>query len=94
MQVTEEMLQAAMKKAIEHGLLPRRQSRELYSQNETAMKDILISALDMANEHSEKRGLATSVISALPKKTLSSEYSMFRSDRHATYVHGVIGRQS
>ncbi len=44
MEITEEMLRMAMKKAIEHGLIPRHQSPELYMENQAALKDILKAA--------------------------------------------------
>lgn len=90
MQLTEDMLQAAMKKAIEYGLLPRRQSKDLYLQNEVAMKDILATALDMA---SKRRDVSSSVSSAISPQALTSDYPVFRSDRRAAYVHGVINKQ-
>lgn len=90
MQLTEEMLEAAMKKAIEHGLLPRRQSADLYSQNLTAIKDILRSTLEVADKGTD---------TPLPKRNamndnaIRSDYSIFRSGNRATYVPGIIGKQ-
>lgn len=89
MQLTEEMLQAAMKKAIEHGLLPRRQSTELYSQNLAAIRDILHTTLEAADKKLD---------SSLPKvnainNRIRSDYAVFRPGNRAAYVPGIIGKQ-
>lgn len=47
MQVTEEMLLAAMSKSKEHGVFSRRQSADVYLQNLSALKEILEAALKM-----------------------------------------------
>lgn len=53
MQITDKMLQAAMKKAIEHGLVPRSLARDDYFQNMKALKDILQAALAPCDELGE-----------------------------------------
>lgn len=50
MEITEKMLQAAMKKAIEHGLVPRSLAREDYFHNLKALRDILQAALAPSDE--------------------------------------------
>lgn len=48
MQVTEEMLAAAMKKAVESGLLPKHADSETYLKKWDGMKQCLQAALDVA----------------------------------------------
>ena len=53
MQVTDKRLQAAMKKAIEHGLVPRSLARDAYFPNLKALTDILQAALVTLDETPE-----------------------------------------
>lgn len=48
MEVTEEMLKAAMKKAVETGMLPKHVNEETYLKNWSGMKKALQAALDAA----------------------------------------------
>lgn len=48
MEVTQEMLEAAMKKAVETGLLPKFADGDTYLQRWGAMKQCLQAALDIA----------------------------------------------
>lgn len=48
MQVTDAMLAAAMKKAIETGVLPKQADEATYLKNWTGMKQALQAALDAA----------------------------------------------
>lgn len=48
MNITNEMLQAAMKKAVEAGLLPRNAYRENMSANQEVIRFILKAALEAA----------------------------------------------
>lgn len=48
-QVTDAMLHAAMKKAVELGLIPKQVDAETYLKNWDGMKLILQAALDTAN---------------------------------------------
>jgi hypothetical protein len=89
MQLTNEILQTAMRKAMEHGLLPRYQSSDLYAQNLAAMKDILQATLEAADK---------GVDPPLPKlaatdNAMRSDYAVFRSGNRAAYVPGIIGKQ-
>lgn len=46
--VTEEMLEAAMKKAVETGLIPKHVNQETYLQNWSSMEAVLKAAFDRA----------------------------------------------
>lgn len=48
MQVTDEMLAAAMKKAVEAGLFPKQADQETYLKNWAGMRQALQAALDAA----------------------------------------------
>lgn len=48
MQITDEMVQAAVKKAVEQGLIPKHCDTETYLKNYNAIKAVLQSALDAA----------------------------------------------
>ncbi|GAB3549397.1 hypothetical protein GCM10027343_31070 [Noviherbaspirillum agri] len=48
MKITNEMLQAAMKKAVEAGLLPRNAYRENMTDNQELIRFILKAALDVS----------------------------------------------
>ncbi len=88
MDLTEDMLQAAMKKAVEHGLLPRRQCSELYSQNRATLEDILKTALS-ANT------LKVSSITTTKDKTnriISSNSPVYGSKGSVAYLHGHINK--
>lgn len=63
MQVTEEMLLAAMRKSIEHGIFSRRQSEDTYLQNLSALKEILEAAMKAqpSNESSSGGGQGRTV---------------------------------
>lgn len=50
MQVTDEMLKAAIKKAVEYGMLPRQSTNNDYLRQSQAMQDILQAALDVAQQ--------------------------------------------
>jgi hypothetical protein len=47
-EVTQEMLEAAMKKAVETGLIPKHVDQETYLENWSSMKAVLQAALDLA----------------------------------------------
>ena len=47
-EVTQEMLEAAMKKAVETGLLPKHVDQETCLKNWSSMKAVLQTALDLA----------------------------------------------
>jgi hypothetical protein len=56
MNVTEEMLDVAMKKAVEAGLLPRHACREDLSVNQELIRHVLQAALDtLASEASPRK---------------------------------------
>lgn len=48
MEVTHEMLTAAMKKAVETGMLPKQVDEDTYLKNWSGMKQALQAALDAA----------------------------------------------
>lgn len=47
-EVTQEMLEAAMKKAVETGLIPKHVDEETYLKNWASLKAVLQAALDLA----------------------------------------------
>jgi hypothetical protein len=49
-EVTQEMLEAAMKKAVETGLLPKLVDEDTYLKNWSGMKAVLQAALDLADQ--------------------------------------------
>lgn len=56
MNITNEMLQAAMKKAVEAGLLPRNAYRENMSDNQELIRFILKAALDASPARKQPAG--------------------------------------
>ena len=90
MKLTEEMLQAAMKKAVEHGLLPRRAEPDLHLQNRAALEDILKTAL-AAGPSLKATTAASSRLSASRK--ISSNSPVYRGESLATCVHGNFSQR-
>lgn len=85
MDLTEDMLQAAMKKAVEHGLLPRRAEPDLHLQNKATLEDILKTALS-ARPSAKAASVAGTTLS--PSRKISSNSPVFRNEGTAICVHG------
>lgn len=80
MNITNEMLQAAMKKAVEAGLLPRNAYRENMQANQELIRFILEAALDVApsGKKTGRRGRSDGAVTYQPVRGFGPQGSTTR----------------